>query len=103
MAAGVDPGVRGALGTTMFAGAGLERSEASLASVADDLDALATRPGDGSVAALEAANLLTVARALVCAASARTESRGTHARSDHPDTDPAQCRRLVCGGGPGAG
>jgi len=103
VAAGVDPGVRGALGTAMFAGAGLERSAASLASVADDLDGLATRPGDGSVAALEAANLLTVARALVCAASARTESRGTHARSDHPDADPAQRRRLVCGGGAGAG
>jgi L-aspartate oxidase len=102
-AVGLDPAVRAGMGGAMFAGAGLERSGASLAAVADDLDRLADRPGDGSVAALEAANLHTVARALVCAAAGRTESRGTHTRSDHPDTDPAQRRRLVCGGGAGAG
>ncbi len=102
-AVGLDPAVRAGMGGVMFAGAGLERSGASLAAVADDLDRLADRPGDGSVAAPAAAHHHTVARALVCAAAGRTESRGTHTRSDHPDTDPAQRRRLVCGGGAGAG
>lgn len=101
--AGLDPAVRPEVGSVMFAGAGLERSAASLAAVAADLDALASRPGDGSVAALEAANLATVARALVSAATARTESRGSHTRSDHPATDPSQRRRLVCGDDGGAG
>lgn len=103
IAMGLDPAVREELGAVMFAGAGLERSAASLAAVAEDLERLAGRPGDGSVAALEAANLLTVARAQVCAAAARTESRGTHNRTDYPETDPQQRRRLVCGGGAGAG
>jgi len=42
----------------------------------------------------EATNLLTTASAVVSAALARTESRGCHRRSDHPDTDPAWVRHL---------
>jgi len=37
-------------------------------------------------AAFEATNLLTVATAVVAAALARTESRGCHRRTDHPDS-----------------
>jgi L-aspartate oxidase len=33
----------------------------------------------------EATNVLTVATAVVAAAAARTESRGCHRRTDHPD------------------
>ncbi len=40
---------------------------------------------------------------LVAAATARTESRGTHARVDHPATDPAQRHRLVVSGVPHSG
>ena len=43
----------------------------------------------------EVANLLVVSRALVDAALAREESRGTHTRLDFPDTDPAFLGRLV--------
>ena len=40
----------------------------------------------------------TVALAVSVAASARTESRGAHARSDHPTTDPTQrVRHIVLG------
>jgi L-aspartate oxidase len=40
-------------------------------------------------------NLLELGSALVNAATARTESRGNHWRSDHPDIDPALRVRLV--------
>lgn len=49
-------------------------------------------------AAVELANLATVARALCASARARTESRGAHARDDHPDLDPHQRVRYVIGG-----
>jgi L-aspartate oxidase len=54
--------------------------------------------GVADIATAEVRNLAEIARVLVAAATARTESRGCHARVDHPDTDPAQCRRLVVGG-----
>ena len=53
-------------------------------------------------AADELRNLATVGAALAAAAAARTESRGAHARTDFPDTDPAQRVRYVHGG-PAAG
>jgi L-aspartate oxidase len=40
----------------------------------------------------EDAGMLDLARAMVQAALARTESRGAHLRTDHPATDPAQAR-----------
>jgi succinate dehydrogenase/fumarate reductase flavoprotein subunit len=43
----------------------------------------------------EGRNLLTVARLLAVAASARRESRGAHYRMDYPEADPAWCRHLV--------
>ena len=48
----------------------------------------------------ELQNLLLVARLMVAAAIARTESRGTHSRSDFPQTDPHQAEhiRLVARG-----
>ncbi len=48
----------------------------------------------------ELQNLLLVARLMVAAAIARTESRGTHSRSDFPQTDPDQAEhiRLVARG-----
>jgi L-aspartate oxidase len=42
----------------------------------------------------EATNLITMASAVVDAALERTESRGCHRRSDHPDTDPNWVRHL---------
>jgi L-aspartate oxidase len=40
-------------------------------------------------------NMLTVARLMIAAASARAESRGVHTRSDFPDPDPSWCRHVA--------
>jgi len=45
--------------------------------------------------AFEATNLLTIATAVVEAASARTESRGCHRRSDYPEPRPIWVRHLT--------
>jgi L-aspartate oxidase len=51
----------------------------------------------------ELANLVDLARALLRAAAARTETRGAHARRDHPETLPRWRRRLLhLRDGPGA-
>jgi succinate dehydrogenase/fumarate reductase flavoprotein subunit len=59
-------------------------------------------PADPSPAAAirarEAAAMLAHARWMYTAALARTESRGMHRRSDHPQLDPRQTRRLLVGG-----
>ena len=74
------------------------RSASSLAEVSTvvtaTLDAVGEAPG---VEAAELRNLAQIAQALVAAASQRTESRGTHARTDHPLTDPGQVHRIVIG------
>ncbi len=76
----------------MFRLAGVLRSAESLASAA----AVTARPVPGdSVEAHELANLAVIGRALVAAATAREESRGAHARTDHPAADPAGCLRYV--------
>lgn len=94
--AGCDHGALGELQRAMTTGAGVLRSDRSLTSVTATLAGLAASAGDGSPAALEVANLVTVASAVVAAARARTESRGVHTRADYPDTDPTQAHRLVC-------
>ena len=75
----------------MTTGAGVVRSEGSLATVQAVVDDVAG-PGRGP-ATWELANLVEVARAVLAAATARRESRGAHARSDFPHQDPAfRCR-----------
>jgi len=75
----------------MTTGAGVVRSEDSLATVQAVVDDVAG-PGRGP-ATWELANLVEVARAVLAAATARRESRGAHARSDFPHQDPAfRCR-----------
>jgi L-aspartate oxidase len=70
---------------------GALRSGAGLAAAGDRLDGLAgalghIRPAPDS---WEATDLLTVARALTAAATAREETRGCHWREDHPGTEEA--------------
>jgi L-aspartate oxidase len=40
-------------------------------------------------------NMLTVARLIIAAALARTETRGVHSRSDFPAPDPAWTRPII--------
>jgi L-aspartate oxidase len=99
----LDPAAaRARLQRAMTAGAGVLRSEGSLAgagTVADDvLAAVLAAPAPGP-AAHALGNVATVARAMVLAARERRESRGAHARTDFPDPDPAQRVRLVVSGG----
>jgi L-aspartate oxidase len=97
--------LRDILQRAMTRGAGVVRSAGSLDDARAVLDEVAGTLGDpgGSVRAGELANLLQVADALLVSALERTESRGAHARSEYPETDPAWRRRLVLGGGAGAG
>jgi L-aspartate oxidase len=83
----------------MTRGAGVVRSEASLDGARAALLETAATLGvpAASVAAGELANLLAVADALLASATARTESRGAHARAEYPDTEPSWRRRLVHG------
>jgi succinate dehydrogenase/fumarate reductase flavoprotein subunit len=46
----------------------------------------------------EAAAMVATARWMYSSALERTETRGMHKHMDHPGLDPAQQRRLVCGG-----
>jgi succinate dehydrogenase/fumarate reductase flavoprotein subunit len=50
------------------------------------------------VRARELAAMVATARWMFDAALARRESRGMHLRTDHREQDPAQQRRLLCGG-----
>jgi L-aspartate oxidase len=92
----VHPSVRHELSRAMTAGAGVLRSETSLAMTTETLDALATRRSDEPCPpAWEATGLLAVARALTAAALRREETRGAHWREDFPETSDAWRGSLV--------
>ena len=82
----------------MTLGAGVVRSAGSLAEAAEVVDGLRSAtagmtPGNRTEG--ELANLVTVARCVLDSATLRTESRGSHARSDYPATEPDWRRRIV--------
>ncbi|MGP3638256.1 L-aspartate oxidase [Streptomyces sp. 24-1644] len=98
------PESRAAIQRIMTRGAGVIRSAASLATAADDLEALHRSAADEAgaaepkvavpgVDAWEATNLLLVSRVLVAAAREREETRGCHWREDRPDRDDENWRR----------
>lgn len=89
---GTGPSMREELQRVMTRDAGVVRSAESLGQAADALGRFT--PTD-----VESANLLTVSTALVRAATARRESRGTHTRSDHPAPSSEFLGRLVFTGG----
>jgi L-aspartate oxidase len=71
----------------MSAGAGIGRDAAGLAAASDAVEA-ATGPGvAGDRAGVEDAALTLLAAAVLAAAGTRTETRGCHVRTDHPDRD----------------
>jgi len=79
----------------MTRGAGVLRSAASLAGVAATLGELAVPGARPNTASWEATNLLTVATALVGAATLREETRGCHWREDFPEASPRWLGHLL--------
>jgi L-aspartate oxidase len=86
------PVARDELQLLMTREAGVLRDAASLERAAARLTAMA------GAADPEVRNLVTVSRALVDAARARTESRGTHTRLDFPESSSEFLGRFVFGG-----
>jgi L-aspartate oxidase len=80
----VDAGVRHPLQLAMSREAGVLRSEESLRVAATTLTELGAKHAPANVASWEATNLVTVAAALVGAATSRRETRGCHWRDDYP-------------------
>ena len=80
--------VRPQVAATMTEGAGVLRSEDSLAGTEHRLTELGTlESSDPCTETWEATNLHTVASFLVAAARLRQETRGSHWREDFPDRD----------------
>ncbi|TCC37318.1 L-aspartate oxidase [Kribbella sindirgiensis] len=84
----VDADVVPELQRAMTVGAGVIRSATGLAEAGAAIGKLMEQPYDEpGTPGWEATNLVTVASALIAAATAREESRGAHWREDHPDRD----------------
>jgi len=91
---------RATLQRAMTTHAGVLRSAASLGEArvaADAAAAAATGAAQDETARRELANLAVVGQALSVAALAREETRGAHARTDHPEISPALRVRFVIG------
>ncbi len=92
---------RDRLQRTMTEGAGVVRSADSLAGAGSVVDAIGSAVGHGTPvdrAHGELANLVTAAGSVLRSATVRCETRGAHARSDHPDTlDEWRCRIVHSG------
>ena len=82
----VSPDVRADIAAAMTRGAGVLRSEDSLASTAEELNRLSAFPAlEPTTDAWEVTNLHTVASALVAAARERAETRGSHWREEYAE------------------
>lgn len=86
---------REGLQRAMTSGAGVLRSEQSLAETAKVLSELSTEhSGRPRTSTWEATNLVTIAAALSAAAYARQETRGCHWREDFPEVQDVWCGHL---------
>lgn len=94
---------RAQLQAAMTAHAGVLRSAGSLAEAAGEAERAGAAVGSTSdrADASELRNLATVAAALCLGADARTETRGAHARTDHPEASARHMVRYVVGSRPG--
>lgn len=91
---------RAALRSAMSKHVGVLRTPEGLGVAADILDTLAANVTADVVPtrmSFEATNMLTIATAVVASASARTESRGCHRRTDFTEPRPEWVRHLTCG------
>jgi L-aspartate oxidase len=75
---------RDSIATAVGAGAGILRDEAGLGVLLKSLDGMPVLDHARSAADVEATNLHTIGSLVAAAALHRTESRGCHRRSDHP-------------------
>jgi fumarate reductase flavoprotein subunit len=93
------------MNTAMEAGAGIYRTEESLQSCTEQMQAIRERYADVEltdksnvfntdlIEALELGSMIDVAAAMACSALERKESRGSHQRLDYPDRDDDQFLR----------
>ena len=92
------PKTREQLQRVMIEGAGVVRSADSLAGAEASIEFIGSAVGTGTPvdrAHGELANLVTAASSVLRSAVVRTETRGAHARSDHPEIDGRWRRRIV--------
>ena len=80
---------RSAVQRAMSAGAGIGRDAAGLAAASDAVEAATGVGVARDRSGVEDAALTLLAEAVLAAAGTRTESRGCHVRTDHPDRDDA--------------
>ena len=93
----VDDAIKDGLQRAMTRGAGVLRSADSLAATGATLVELSATRARPNTATWEATNLLTVASALVAAATTREETRGCHWREDHPSARDEWLGHLLAG------
>ncbi len=92
----LSPAIKLPLQLSMSEGAGVMRSKESLKETLATLAQLSTRSStEPRIEAWEASNLYLLAVAIVRGALERTESRGSHWRSDYPERDSAWQKRIV--------
>jgi len=92
----LSPAIKLAIQLSMSEGAGVMRSEESLNETLATLNQLASRTStEPRIEAWEVSNLHLLATAIVRGALVRKESRGSHWRSDFPETDPGWHKRVV--------
>ncbi len=90
--------LRNSLTSLMWRNVGIERNAEDLKTAAEQVefwDRYASHREFQGVEGWELQNMLLVARLLIASATARTESRGVHYRSDYPETDPAQASHIA--------